>query len=47
MGRIDGLDKITNEISRENLKIFSVESTIQENQLKWYGHLSRMKLNQR
>ncbi|CAH2001210.1 unnamed protein product, partial [Acanthoscelides obtectus] len=35
--------KIRNEVIREELGVESVLQRIEENQLKWFGHLARMK----
>ncbi|KAK4880498.1 hypothetical protein RN001_008644 [Aquatica leii] len=36
------LDRIKNEIVREELKVVSVLDKIEEQQLKWFGHLCRV-----
>lgn len=39
-------DRIINATFRENRRINkSLKITIQENQLRWYGHITRMKVD--
>lgn len=39
------LDRIKNEVHRQNLKIKPIKHKIQQNQLRWLGHVMRMETN--
>lgn len=36
------LDRIKNEVYREELKVIPIEVTVQQGQLRWFGHVARM-----
>lgn len=40
-----GTDKIRNEAIRDELQVLPVLYTIEESQLKWFGHLCKMNTN--